>query len=243
MRMVLTDAMQDNERFAFYCPYCPDQENFPGKGGGPESSSRLQNSQTGQDGVDGEVENGGTTTPKVDESETLLSSLPCSSSTVPSSPPSIPPVEDIIDEVKNCIHHHIHPHETLFSISVLYNLSPSEVRKANSLSPTGIDDRLLLARKTVVIPGRTNSLSATPPGGEEAERRRLGIRRWMMATREPNYDIAKTYIEGSGWDVDLATDRWFGDGDWERNNGGPPRRKSDGDTNGKKKGWLGFWGI
>lgn len=143
--------------------------------------------------------------------------------------------------------HHIHPHETLISIALLYRLTPGDIRRANGLSPTGLDDRLIFARKTAVIPGRTRSLSMVPPGGEEAEHRRMAIRRWMMATKEPDYDVAKTYLEGLDWDVARAVDRWFGDAEWERENGRPPYRKmSQDEKRGERKkagGWLGFLGI
>lgn len=37
-----------------------------------------------------------------------------------------------------------------------------------------------------------------------------------MATKEPDYEVARAYMEMAEWDVELATDRWFGDSEWEK---------------------------
>ncbi|KAK3906359.1 hypothetical protein C8A05DRAFT_40855 [Staphylotrichum tortipilum] len=117
------------------------------------------------------------------------------------------------------IHHLRHPPDanpdTLTSLSLQYGLSPTVLRQHNNL-PLGAD-YLLAARNTLLIPttATTTSTSSTTDGSAQtilhslsphpvqdaAEReRKILIRRWMVACKEPDYDAAVVYLEASGYD-------------------------------------------
>jgi hypothetical protein len=72
----------------------------------------------------------------------------------------------------------------------------------------------------VIIPGQYYragvSLSPRPIEGEEEEARKANIRRWMVACKVHDYDIALLYLEQAGYDLQLATDTYFADEEWER---------------------------
>ncbi|KAK0621374.1 hypothetical protein B0T17DRAFT_608599 [Bombardia bombarda] len=111
------------------------------------------------------------------------------------------------------------------------------LRRANRLG----SDHLLLARRTVLIPARYYkagvSLSPRPVEGEE-EARKAKIRRWMVATKVADYDVAVLYLEQAGYDMAKATEAYFADEQWEREN---PIDHHDRDSRlkgkGKGKGW------
>lgn len=94
---------------------------------------------------------------------------------------------------------------------------------------------MLFARRTVIIPGAylppvtsdgtadgknvmTRSLRPRPVESEEEDRRKRRIRRWMLACREPDYDLALLYLESTGYDVEEAVARYQEDDRWEREN-------------------------
>lgn len=60
------------------------------------------------------------------------------------------------------------------------------------------------------------SLSPRPIEGEEEESRKAKIRRWMVACKVHEYDVALLYLEQAGYDLQLATDEYFADEEWER---------------------------
>ena len=61
------------------------------------------------------------------------------------------------------------------------------LRRANNLT----SDHLLMARRTVIIPGDYYkggvSLSPRPVEGEDEERRKAAVRRWMVACKVSEY--------------------------------------------------------
>jgi hypothetical protein len=61
------------------------------------------------------------------------------------------------------------------------------LRRANNIT----SDHLLLARRTILIPGEFYkagvSLSPHPIEGEEEERRKVTVRRWMVACKVSEY--------------------------------------------------------
>lgn len=90
------------------------------------------------------------------------------------------------------------------------------LRRANRLH----SDHLLAARRAIVIPGSHYaggvSLSPQPVGGEEDEARKGRIRRWMVATKVSDYDVAVLYLEQAGDDLGLALEAYFADEAWEK---------------------------
>jgi hypothetical protein len=71
----------------------------------------------------------------------------------------------------------------MLSLSFRYGVPIAALRRSNAI----MSDHLLLARRTVVIPGEYYkggiSLSPRPVEGEEEETRKGKIRRWMVACK------------------------------------------------------------
>lgn len=60
------------------------------------------------------------------------------------------------------------------------------------------------------------SLSPRPVEGEDEERRRSRIRRFMTSSKVADYDVATLYLEQAGYDLAAAVDAYFADEAWER---------------------------
>lgn len=75
--------------------------------------------------------------------------------------------------------------DTISSLSLQYDVPPEELRRSNAL----FADHLLAARRTVLIPGKFYkggiSLSPQPVHGEEDEKKKAKVRRWMVACKVP----------------------------------------------------------
>jgi LysM repeat protein len=84
------------------------------------------------------------------------------------------PAEDVL-------HFLDHDQDTLTSLSLRYKVPIPALRRANSLT----SDHLLLARRTVVIPGEFYkggiSLSPRPVEGEDVERKKILVRKWQVS--------------------------------------------------------------
>lgn len=95
---------------------------------------------------------------------------------------SAQPAEDVL----HFLNHEI---DTLASLSLRYKVPISALRRANGIT----SDHLLLARRTILIPGEYYkggvSLSPRPVEGEEEEIRRGKVRRWMVACKVAEYVI------------------------------------------------------
>lgn len=115
-----------------------------------------------------------------------------------------------------------HKHDSVSSLSLRYNVPAAALRRANRLG----SDHLLLGRRVVLIPiaagggnggaTTTTSLSPHPVEGEDEERRKGRIRRWMVACKEADYDVAVLYLEQNDYDIDAAVEAYFADEAWER---------------------------
>ena len=91
-----------------------------------------------------------------------------------------PPAEDVL--------HFLDPsQDSLLSLSLRYGVPQDALRRKNSL----FADHLLVARRTILIPGEFYSggvsLSPEPMESEEEEIRKAKIRRWMVACKESEY--------------------------------------------------------
>lgn len=60
------------------------------------------------------------------------------------------------------------------------------------------------------------SLSPRPVEGEEEEARKAKIRRWMVACKCAEYDVAELYLEQAGYDLASAVERYLADEEWAR---------------------------
>jgi len=121
---------------------------------------------------------------------------------------------------------HSHPRDTIASLSLRYGIYPTILRLHNKLPSDA--DQLLAARQTLLIPVAYCSKLPSQTEGDrkdgeveedEAERKRkVLIRRWMVACKEPDYDVATVYLEGCGWDLQEAVEAYWADWEWEREN-------------------------
>ncbi|KAL8414886.1 hypothetical protein RB594_005916 [Gaeumannomyces avenae] len=151
-------------------------------------------------------------------------------------PPPPPPPQDVL-------HYLDHARDTIPSLSLRYNIPAAALRRANRLP----SDHLLPGRRVIVIPAAasasspsststpTTTTTATPPPppppppplqslsphpveGAAEERRKAKVRRWMVACREADYDVALLYLDQAAYDLDAAVDAYFADEAWERDN-------------------------
>lgn len=125
--------------------------------------------------------------------------------------PDLPAADDTL-------HFLHHPHDTIPSLSLRYGVPADVLRRTNNLA----SDHLLAARRTVLIPASHYragvSLSPRPVDGEEDERRKSRLRRFMVACKVHDYDVALLYLEQSDYDLPAAIDLYRADEKWEREN-------------------------
>ena len=111
-----------------------------------------------------------------------------------------------------------HGADTVASLSLRYGVPAHVLRSYNRLSA----DHLLPGRRTLLIPGAWYrggvSLSPAPVESEAEQMRKSTIRRWQVACKEADYDVAVLYLEGVGYDVAAAAEAYFADEAWEREN-------------------------
>ncbi|RMD41066.1 hypothetical protein DV735_g4066, partial [Chaetothyriales sp. CBS 134920] len=111
--------------------------------------------------------------------------------------------------------HHLSAEDTIMSLSLMYRVPASVLRRHNRL-PT---DGLVAGRKTVAIPRSHYSGKALSrePDAEEEERKKT-LRRWMVATKCAEYEVGVVYLRANGYSLDRAVDAYRGDEQWEREN-------------------------
>ncbi|KAK4199029.1 hypothetical protein QBC40DRAFT_266244 [Triangularia verruculosa] len=228
-RIICADCISDNPRFLTYCPYCQSS-------GRSSSSSSPNHTRSFAPGVvllpDEEPQ---------DDKPPPYTDLPPAYTSLP-----LPPVDKKIspipphEEEGQDILHFITPNDSIPSLSLLYHVPPHLLRSYNNLP----SDHLLQARRAILIPAAhcrkgAVSLSPRPHEGEEEEARKGKIRRWMVATKEHDYDIAVTYLEGCGYDFEEALQRYRDDVQWEKDN---PLQKSDVKKKGRARAIRGLVG-
>lgn len=60
------------------------------------------------------------------------------------------------------------------------------------------------------------SLSPRPVEGEDEERRKAIVRRWMVACKVAEYDVALLYLKQVEYDLELAIEVYKDDEKWEK---------------------------
>lgn len=102
------------------------------------------------------------------------------------------PPEKSPHQAEDVLHFLDHSLDTLASLSLRYGVPLEALRKANKINADG----LLLARRTVIIPGEFYkagvSLSPRPVEGEEEERRKLIVRKFMTSCKVSEYVWPRT---------------------------------------------------
>ena len=126
-----------------------------------------------------------------------------------------------------------HSTDTVASLSLRYGVPAHVLRSYNRLAA----DHLLPGRRTLLVPGAWYrggvSLSPAPVGGEQEDVRKSKIRRWQVACKEADYDVAVLYLEAAEYDVAAAAEAYFADEAWEREN---PLDEAGGARGAKGKG-------
>lgn len=144
--------------------------------------------------------------------------------------------EPVRDDV---LHFLNHDHDSIASLSLRYGVPAAALRHANRIT----SDHLLLARRTVSIPGAyykgRGSLSPRPIEGEEEEVNKAKIRRFMTFCKEPDYDVALLYLERSYYDLGASVDAYLADGVWERRHPQELASKSSTQVKIKRPFWHG----
>ncbi|KAG5925687.1 hypothetical protein E4U53_003252 [Claviceps sorghi] len=117
-----------------------------------------------------------------------------------------------VDDVLHFLNHNL---DSITSLSFRYGVPAAALRRANHLT----SDHLLWGRRTICIPGKYYkggvSLSPRPVDGEEEERRKSKIRRFMTSCKVSDYDVAVLYLEQSDYDLGLSVEAYLGDEAWE----------------------------
>jgi hypothetical protein len=140
---------------------------------------------------------------------------------------------------EDTLHFLNHEHDSIASLSLSYGVPASALRRANNIN----SDHLLLGRKTVIIPGEFYkggvSLSPQPIDGEEEELRKAKVRRFMTSCKIHDYDVAVLYLEQHSYDLDIATEAYISDEEWEKSHPGGPSQPRGGSSSRKGRGLFG----
>lgn len=201
-RIICAACQYKNARFQSYCPFCQISSEPSAL---PQNGLRLPPaySKTGEKSLRSQLLSDQNDDQSPPAYETLTPRR--TSSTTAGQPPG-----DTPDTV-----HHLTPADNLASLSVAYNVPTHILRQHNALYA----DHLLTARKFLLIPASHYSGPplSTPPDPVEEERK-TRIRRWMVATKCADYQVAELYLKGADQDLEVAVDAFRADEEWERQN-------------------------
>ncbi|KAL9040222.1 MAG: hypothetical protein Q9180_002047 [Flavoplaca navasiana] len=119
-------------------------------------------------------------------------------------------------EVAEDVLHFVDPaRDTISSLALRYAVPANALRTKNHVYA----DHLLAARKAILIPGefyKGVSLSPQPIDGEDEEIRKSKIRRWMVTCKVSDYNVAVLYLEQAKYELDAAVEAYLADEQWER---------------------------
>ncbi|KAK8211016.1 hypothetical protein HDK77DRAFT_249901 [Phyllosticta capitalensis] len=200
-RAICARCMTDNPRFATYCPFCQVSS---------QPSSLPQ-------GLRDPPAYSPPASPR--PSHATLAPVEVNERPPPYSPsdymdpPQDKPGEDHAPDVL----HFVDPDkDTIASLSLAYGVPVDALRKTNNI----FADHLLVGRRTILIPGKYYrggvSLSPRPVEGEEEEARKAKVRRWMVACKVAEYDIAVLYLKQNDYNLDAAIEAFKEDERWEK---------------------------
>lgn len=191
-RTICATCQFRNPRFKLYCPFCQFSSEPSAL---PAGGLRLPPSYKEEEGRS-----------RIDPPP-AYESLPARQS-ASGQVPTITPPEGTEDTV-----HFLSPDDTLLSVSLAYRVPQHVLRKHNAL----FSDSLLIARKFVLIPRAyyAGPPLSSPPDPEEEEKK-TKVRRWMVATKCAEYDVAQLYLKGSSYDLNAAIEAFKADEQWEK---------------------------
>lgn len=198
-RTICARCLNQNKRYETYCPYCqfstapsslPQGLRDPPAYSSLDGSSTPTSKETSGDEALPPYEARGYTGSKADDKGASA------------------PAEDVL--------HFIAPGDSMRSLALAYDVPIEALRKTNNV----YSDHLVQARKTLLIPGEHYkggvSLSPQPLESEEEEIKKNKLRRWMMACKVAEYDVATLYMQQAEWDLDAAVEAYKEDERWEK---------------------------
>ena len=238
---------QKNPRFGSYCPYCQissasssvlpqglkEPPSYASATAHPTAALRADSSadapppyaELSPPTSESELRSGAAS----DDEKAALRD-PAGSTSTPA--PEGPPAEDTL-------HFLDHEQDSVLSLSLRYGVPAHALRRANNLH----SDHLLAARRTVVIPGAWYrggvSLSPRPVEGEAEETRKGKIRRFMVATKVADYEVAVLYLQAADYELEAAVGSCLEDERWEREHPMAGEEGRDGTRGRKGKSSLG----
>ncbi|KAF2757187.1 hypothetical protein EJ05DRAFT_58163 [Pseudovirgaria hyperparasitica] len=224
-RIICVRCITDNPRFASYCPFC-------------------------------QVTTGPSILPQGLRDPPAYSppSLPNPRYDSEEQPPPYSEGENVMDvsgkkvwkgdsPADDVLHFVDHDRDTIASLSLRYGVPAEALRRKNSV----FTDHLLPARRAVLIPGEFYkggvSLSPRPIHGEEEELRKSKVRKWMVACKVAEYDVALLYLQQAEYDLEIAIDAYKADERWEREHPLQVAKRRKGKESLKEKRWISTGGL
>ncbi|USW49357.1 Putative LysM and putative peptidoglycan-binding domain-containing protein 1-4 [Septoria linicola] len=198
-RSICSRCLNQNKRYETYCPYCQittEPSLLPQGLKDPPAYSPLDSrSRTAPvSGLHDEA-------------------LPAYSEHQPVKPPT---EKHNHNDVSEDVLHFLTPNDTMSALSLAYGVPINALRKTNNVYA----DHLLQGRKTLLIPGEFYkggvSLSPQPVESEEEELKKNKIRRWQVACKVAEYDVAVLYLKNADWDLEDAIAAFREDEQWEK---------------------------
>lgn len=185
-RTICATCQYGNRRFQTYCPFCQISSERTAL---PKTGLRLP-------------------PPYASASTSLADDLPPSYASVSalsvngSNPPE---TEDVV--------HFLNAKDTIPSLSLAYGVPVPVLRTHNKIH----SDQLLAARKWALIPkSHYNGPSLSTPPDPVEEERKNKLRRWMVATKCPDYNVATLYLKTSDYNLERAIEAFKADERWEK---------------------------
>ena len=190
-RYICATCQYKNPRFQSYCPFC---QISSGPSALPQAGLRLPPSYSKT-----------AISRYRDESPPPYSDLTTPQRVVDQ---NTEPPADTEDTV-----HFVGTDDSLQSLSLAYKVPIPVLRQHNNL----FSDQLLAARKWILVPKShyTGPPLSTPPDPEEEERK-IKLRRWMVATKCADYNVAQLYLKGSDHSLEIAVEAFKADEEWEK---------------------------
>ncbi|KAB8754763.1 hypothetical protein FH972_026552 [Carpinus fangiana] len=233
-RSICSPCLAKNPRFESYCPYC-QVSTIPtplpqGLRDPPAYSEKPTAATTSTDNRHPSNPRATTTSSDDDDDHTADDDPPGYYTLAPNGTATATLTPDVT--------HHLRPTDTLAALSLAYAVPAPVLRAHNRLHA----DHLLAARRTLRIPGSHYagpSLSARPVEDPAEAERKARLRRFMVAAKCHEYEVAELYLRQAGGELGAALERWEEDERWERENplqkgkgkgqgGGPGRRRGAG---------------
>ena len=188
-RTICASCQYDNPRFQTYCPFC---QISCGPNPLPPNGLRLPPAYS-TSSINGAHQ--------IDDLPPAYPSI--RASIAEGSQP--PETDDVI--------HYLTADDSILTLSVAYQVPAAVLRRHNNV----YSDNLMAARKWILIP-RSHYQGpplSSPPDPEEEERKNK-LRRWMVATKCPDYDVAKLYLKGNEYHLEAAVQAFKADEQWEK---------------------------